>query len=311
MSGAAREPLAQRIQSRRSGILLFGLTPPRLSTAPAETARIAELTVARLAPLDLDGLVLYDIAEEGDRTAEARPFPYLPTLDPADYVESYLQAWDRPVVIYRCVGKYAEAELTTWLAHQDPARCSTVFVGASTRESVVRTSLQRAQELWRETRPELLLGAVTIPERHTERKSEHLRLITKQERGCSFFISQVVYDTQAARNLISDYHYAVRDAGGAEVPLIFTLSVCGSLKTLQFLRWLGVDVPRWMENALVHSEDLLAASYEQCLATAHELAGFCSALGVPFGFNVESVSIRKAEIEAAVQLAAQLRVDFP
>jgi 5,10-methylenetetrahydrofolate reductase len=222
-----------------------------------------------------------------------------------------LGAWERPVVVYRCVGKYAEPELAAWLQRQDPSRTSTVFVGAASREAPVRTSLTRAQELWREASPGLLLGGVMIPERHTGARSEHRRLIAKQERGCSFFISQVVYDAQAARNLISDYHYDVRDLGGIEAPLIFTLSVCGSLKTLEFLRWLGVEVPRWMENALLHSEDLLAASTEQCLATAHELAGFCAALGVPFGFNVESVSIRKAEIDAAVQLAAQLRADFP
>jgi hypothetical protein len=311
VSDVARDPLARRILTRQSGILLFGLTPPRLATAPGEVQRIAELTLERLAPLDLDGLVLYDIADEGDRTAEQRPFPYLPTLDPADYVAQYLGTWDRPVVIYRCVSKYSPDELARWLEQQDPMRSSAVFVGASSRETPVRTSLLQAQELWRDRRPEVLLGAVAIPERHSGRNPEHVRLIAKQERGCSFFISQVVYDTQAARNLISDYHYAVRDLGGETAPLIFTLSVCGSRKTLEFLRWLGVAVPRWMENALVHSEDLLAASYDQCVATAHELATFCAGLGVPYGFNVESVSIRRTEIDAAVRLAAQLRADFP
>ncbi len=311
MAAIARASLAQRIRERDSGILLFGLTPPRLSTAVADLQQVAEVTLQRLAPLDIDGLVLYDIAEEDDRNAGARPFPYLPTLDPADYASNYLSSWDRSLVVYRCVGKYAEAELTGWLAGQDAERTSTVFVGASSRETPVQTSLPRAQELRREVRPDLLLGGVAIPERHTGGKSEHLRLIAKQEQGASFFITQVVYDVQAARNLVSDYHYAVRDRGGIEAPIIFTLSVCGSLKTLEFLRWLGVDVPRWMENALVHSEDLLAASFEQCLATAHDLAGFCSAVGLPFGFNVESVSIRKAEIDAAVRLAAQLRTELP
>lgn len=311
MSGVARDSLAQRILTRQSGILLFGLTPPRLATAPAEVQRIAELTLERLAPLDLDGLVLYDIADEGDRTAEQRPFPYLPTLDPAHYFEQHLGSWDRAVVIYRCVSKYSPPELGRWLQQQDPARSCAVFVGAASRETPMRTSLLEAQTLWRDKGPGVLLGAVAIPERHSEQNSEHVRLIAKQERGCSFFVSQVVYDTQAARNLISDYHYAVRARGGVTAPLIFTLSVCGSRKTLEFLRWLGVAVPRWMENALVHSEDLLAASYDQCVATAHELATFCAGLGVPCGFNVESVSIRKAEIDAAVQLAARLRADFP
>jgi hypothetical protein len=311
VAATARAPLAQRLRSRESGILLFGLTPPRLRTPVADLQRVAEVTLQRLAPLDIDGLVLYDIAEEDDRNAGERPFPYLPTLDPADYAATYLSSWDRSLVVYRCVGKYAEDELTAWLAGQEAERTSTVFVGASSRATPVRTSLPRAQELRRQLRADLLLGGVAIPERHTGGKSEHLRLVAKQEQGAGFFITQVVYDAQAARNLVSDYHYAVRDRGGVEAPLIFTLSVCGSLRTLEFLRWLGVDVPRWMENALTHSEDLLAASFEQCLATAHDLAGFCAGLGVPFGFNVESVSIRKAEIDAAVRLAAQLRTDFP
>ena len=32
------------------------------------------------------------------------------------------------------------------------------------------------------------------------------------------------------------------------VPIVFTFSVCGSMKTLEFLRWLGVDVPRWIRG---------------------------------------------------------------
>jgi hypothetical protein len=33
---------------------------------------------------------------------------------------------------------------------------------------------------------------------------------------------------------------------------------------------------------------------------------FCRRLGVPFGISVESVSIRRVEIEASVQLAGRL-----
>jgi hypothetical protein len=37
---------------------------------------------------------------------------------------------------------------------------------------------------------------------------------------------------------------------------------------------------------------------------------FCRTLGVPFGINVESVSIRRVEIEASVRLARQLRTQL-
>lgn len=77
-------------------------------------------------------------------------------------------------------------------------------------------------------------------------------------------------------------------------------------KTLEFLRWLGVDVPRWIENDLRHSTNPLAASLEQAYSAAIELIQFCRGLGLPFGLNIESVSIRREEIEASVDLAARL-----
>jgi hypothetical protein len=301
-----RPSLQKMLADAQGGMLLFGITPPRRSATPDKVKEIAEITLGRLAPLDLDGLILYDIDDESDRNPEERPFPYLPTMDPAAFHSDYLGEWDRPVVLYRCVGKYAEEDLRSWLDEADTSRVLSVFVGASSGGKPVRTDLRRAQTLRDEMRPDLPLGAVVIGERHARSRDEHLRMLAKQERGCTFFISQVIYDLNETKNLVSDYFYECRDRGVAPRPLIFTLSLCGSARTLEFLQWLGVDVPRWLENTLRHSPDPLADSYRECLAIARDLRAFCRRLGVPHGFHVESVSIRRAEIEAATQLATEL-----
>lgn len=302
--------LRRRIEEGQGEFLLFALTPPRRTTSVERAQEIADATLRRLASLDLDGLVLYDITDESDRNADERPFPFLPTMDPADYLHRHLDQWTKPVVVYRSVGKYDESELRSWLEGQDPDRSLSVFVGASSREQVTTTSLTRAQEIRADTRPDLLLGGVAIPERHVRSGQEHLRMLAKQDAGCSFFVTQVVYDVNAAKDLVSDYHYECVDRGIAPAPIVFTFSVCGSMKTLEFLRWLGVDVPRWMQNDLRHAADTLDASFEQALAMARELVGYCRRLGMPFGLNVESVSIRRAEIEASVNLAARLRQEL-
>ncbi|MBJ7330721.1 MAG: methylenetetrahydrofolate reductase [Solirubrobacteraceae bacterium] len=298
--------LAQRIAARGSEFLLFALTPPRLTVTPEQAQEIADVTQKRLTALGLDGLVLYDIDDESDRNPKERPFPFLPTIDPATFRAEHLKDWNTPVVVYRAVGKYEEGDLRAWLEAQDTDRALTVFVGASSRHKQAATSLARAQELWAQTRPDLRLGGVAIPERHTGRGEEHLRLIAKQEAGCSFFVTQVVYDVNAAKNLVSDYRYECAERGLEPVPIVFTFSVCGSLKTLEFLGWLGVDVPRWIQNDLRHADDTLQASYEHSLGAARELIEYCRRMGVPFGINVESVSIRLAEIEASVNLAEEL-----
>ena len=299
--------LQRRILERRGEFLLFALTPPREATSPARAQEIADVTAERLGELHLDGLVLYDIDDESDRNPEERPFPFLPTMDPAEYLSRHLEGWNIPMVVYRAVGKHAEGALRSWLGAQEPDRVLTVFVGASSRTKPVATSLRRAQELRAEAAPDLLLGGVAIPERHTRTGEEHLRMLAKQGAGCSFFVTQVVYDVNAAKNLVSDYLFECVQRGVDPVPIVFTFSVCGSTKTLEFLQWLGVDVPRWIQNELRHAEDTLEASFDQAFATARELIAYCRRVGVPFGINVESVSNRRSEIEASVNLAARLR----
>lgn len=306
-AGAVRPSLQTMVADAHSGVLLFGVTPPRRTASTAQIKEIADVTLARLAGLGLDGLTLYDIDDESDRSANERPFPYLPTIDPAVFLAEHLQEWDRPAVIYRCVGKYTEAEMRDWLEAADTGRVMSVFVGPSSGQKAVLTELPRAHALRGELRPDLMLGGVAITERYTRGRDEHLRMLSKQDRGCAFFITQVIYDVDATKSMLSDYYYACAERGVAPRPVILTLSVCGSPKTLAFLQWLGVAVPRWLENTLRHAEDPLAESYEQCLANARELSTFCRRLGLPYGFNVESVSIRRVEIEAAVSLAAELR----
>ena len=151
--------------------------------------------------MGIDGLVLYDIDDESDRNPEERPFPFLPTMDPADYLARDLVGLEVPAIVYRAVSKYPEQQLQSWLSEQAPTQGLSVFVGASSREKPVATSLARAYELRSEVRPDLLLGGVAIPERHARGGTEHLRLLAKQAAGCSFFVTQIVYDVNAAKDL--------------------------------------------------------------------------------------------------------------
>src|SRR5947207_10243571 len=177
--------LYQRIADRRGEFLIFAVTPPRLTTGPEQTRQIAEVTLARLRSVGIDGLVLYDIDDESDRNPDERPFPFLPTMDPADYLVRDLVGLEVPAIVYRAVGKYREDRFRSWLEEQDPSRALAVFVGSSSREKAVLTSLARAYELREEVQPGLPLGGVAIAERHARQGDEHLRLIAKQSAGCS------------------------------------------------------------------------------------------------------------------------------
>jgi hypothetical protein len=84
--------------------------------------------------------------------------------------------------------------------------------------------------------------------------------------------------------------------------MIFTLTTCGSKKTLDFMDWLGIHLPIWLRNELYHSRDILNKSLGLSFIIAKEITDFCIAKNIPFGMNIESVSIRKEEIEASENL---------
>jgi hypothetical protein len=294
--------LIKKIRNRESGIVLYGLVPPKKGTDAEKIEEISSRQIQRLRGNSIDGLILYDIQDETSRTGEERPFPFMETLDSFTYSREYLSSLPIPKIIYRSVGKYSKEELSQFLTHLSPENELTVFVGASSASQDVTMSVDDAYELIREKNNNIVLGGVTIPERHKSKGNEHIRVFNKISQGCSFFVSQGVYDVNASKDFLSDYYYYGKENDIPLVPIIFTLTPCGSKKTLQFMRWLGISIPRWLENDLMHSDDILQRSIDYSEQSWKELKGFAEEKRIPIGCNIESVAVRKVEVEASIEL---------
>lgn len=278
------------------------MTPPKRGTSPEKIEAISGQQIQRLGSIQIDGLVLYDIQDEAARTSQERPFPFMETLDAFSYCQNYLAGLTIPKIIYRSVGKYSRAELAQFLEAAVPTEHLTVFVGAASKTQAVRLSIRDAYTLKATMKKDLLLGGVTIPERHLNKGDEHLRVFQKIAQGCSFFVSQGVYDVNASKSFLSDYYYYGQKHQVPLVPILFTLTPCGSVKTLQFMKWLGISIPKWLENEMIHSSDILQQSVNFSAQNWLELKQFAQEKGIPIGCNIESVAIRKVEIEASIEL---------
>ena len=97
--------LKERIANKESGLLFYGLTPPKKNTDKEKIRHIANKQIERLKDVEIDGLVLYDIQDESSRTDSARPFPFITTLAPDFYNDNYLNELNIPKIIYKSVGK--------------------------------------------------------------------------------------------------------------------------------------------------------------------------------------------------------------
>jgi hypothetical protein len=305
--------LFDKIAQRVDGICLYGIAPPKAATTPERLAEIAAMQTARISALAPDGLIVYDLQDESERASAPRPFPYLPTIEPEEYAERWLAKLNLPKIVYRSVGRFSQESLGNWAAAPTGAPRFTVLVGAATSRATERPGLRLddAYAVLQARAREVVLGGIAIAERHGIKGDEHVRLLSKAERGCRFFVTQAVYDVTSTTSLLSDYHYALRARGEKPVPIILTFSPCGSPKTLSLLRWLGVSVPRWLENELVHHGDILGRSVDLCDEICEEVLAFARDKQIPIGINVESVSIARAEIEASVELFTRLRRRWP
>ncbi len=294
--------LKTKIENRASGLLFYGVTPPKVNTDAAKVPLIASRLVHRLQGTDIDGLILYDIQDESSRNSNPRPFPYLETLDPHRYSETFLQELQVPKVIFNSIGKYTPESFENWLRASEQKVAYSVWVGSPSRDAEAGLRLEDAYGIHGACNSSMVLGGVTIPERHVKKGDEHDRIFAKVDRGCQFFISQCVYNVDSTLSFLSDYYYNSQRLEREMVPIIFTISPCGSLRTLQFMKWLGIEIPRWLENELHHSQDILSQSVTICEEIAAELLDFAERKRIPVGFNIESVAIRKEEIEASIDL---------
>jgi hypothetical protein len=307
--------LLDQIRTRRHGLRFYGLTPPKRGQDPAKVREIAERQIRRIADLAPDGLVLYDLQDEAGRTGVERPFPFLPTLEPVDYAREFLASLPIPKVFYKCVANMGREDFLAWLGGCSPGTDAYVLVGAPSsksiqgggrRASAPNLTLPEAYALLGKNAEPVCFGGVTIAERHARKGDEDGRLLAKHEGGCRFFISQTVYDAGASKSLLSDYALRFQREGLDPAPFILSFSPCGSLKTMEFMKWLGISFPRWLENELRHSPDILGKSVDLAQQVFADILGFAEGKGIPIGVNVESVSIRKDEIEASCELFARL-----
>ena len=119
--------LNEKLHDPGSAVLLYGTTPPRAGSAASAVESAATKLAARLAPLPLDGIVVYDIQDESGRTSVPRPFAFTGTVDPRAYAKRLRELTGLHAITYKCVGEADAAAWNDWLAARR-SRCVLSFV---------------------------------------------------------------------------------------------------------------------------------------------------------------------------------------
>ena len=150
---------------------------------------------------------------------------------------------------------------------------------------------------------DLLCGGISIP----SRDKESLRLIEKSENGSEFFTTQVLYDSSKIIKMISHYQKRCDELNTFPRRLLLSFAPVSSEKNIDFLKWLGVDIPKEIEKFL--RDDTRKMSERSMQITVDILNDTLKYLNdnkivVPIGLNVEH--IMSYNFQASIEMLQEL-----
>ena len=135
---------------------------------------------------------------------------------------------------------------------------------------------------------DLFCGGITIP----SRKVESVRLLKKGSNGIEFFTSQVLYDGKKIKKMLKYYDDVCKENNVLPRRILLSFAPVSSRKNIDFLKWLGVEIPSQTEKRLTNKKTSMS---DESLEIASEiLKGILNnneklGITVPIGLNVEHI----------------------
>ncbi|MEA3136156.1 MAG: hypothetical protein QOC71_437, partial [Thermoplasmata archaeon] len=234
------------------------------------------------------------------------------TVEPRAFAAALQRRLAVRAILNRITVHHPLPQLRNWAAETRLATGIHDFVlvgGESSKQEYPGPGVLAALEGLRQpvTRANGHLGVITIPTRRRKVLDEPQRLVQKQDAGADFAISQILCEPEAALRLQSDLLVASLH-GRRPLTLFWSLAPVAKKRDLEFLDWLGVEVPEEVRSGLLAAEPSrrVARSHELNLAIARRLLEGAEGKGSgPIGFCVEHVML--SNIEAAIELVDEVR----
>ena len=183
-----------------------------------------------------------------------------------------------------------------------------IIVGGESSEQkypgpTVNQSLMAVSEIMMEDKQKIFCGGICIPSRNKESKN----LIKKSECGAEFFTTQVLCDSENIIKMIKNYQDRCNEIGTFPRRILLSFAPVSSKKNIDFLKWLGVEIPHDTEKYLNgRPGSMIERSLDVAIEVLNEILGFISDnnLKVPVGLNVEH--IMSYNFQSSVEMLQEL-----
>jgi len=254
--------LKSKIQSPHIPVSFFEMVPPvagkpeSLKSAMAEIAKINGLADAINLP------EIHDEARGGERT-----FKFVERIEPRILGGRIRQEFGLDIVLNRCV-VYQPGQ-ARWIEETESRFDIHNFIlvgGESSRIKYPGPSVTDAACEVRAAGLQVGLGGISIPSRSREVD----RIRRKVAEGLSFFTTQVLFDS-------NDIVWLIQRLNGLDARIFLSFAPVTHHRDIEFLRWLGADVPADLDRFLINgnvaekSSQHAEEAFERCLNLAQRI----------------------------------------
>ena len=151
-----------------------------------------------------------------------------------------------------------------------------------------------------------VLGNVVIP----HREHEGYRMLTKTRTGASFFTTQILFEPASIAELLHEYGRLCWAYEVEPATVLLSVAPVADEDDLDFVRWLGAEIPPAMEHSLVSPDG--SASIESAVATWRAVVRSVTSRGVrvPLGLNIEVVSPRHFSVAVNLLTTMEHEIGF-
>ena len=232
-------PLKDKLLDASVPVRFFELVPPAAEKPGAVEATLAELEKVRHLADAVNLPEIRDESRSAPRTAR-----FVPRVEPRLLGARIRRDLDVEVVVNR--GVVYEPDPLPWTEETrgDFGIQNIVLVGGeSSKLSYPGPSVLEAARQIRSARPEMCLGGITIPSRLHEAD----RIRRKNAAGLVFFTTQILFDS-------NDIVWLVQQLNGLEARVFLSFAPVSHPRDLEFLRWLGADIPADLDRFLLRGE---------------------------------------------------------
>jgi len=230
---------SNKLANRYLPLTLFEMVPPAASKPGAieEALCQAEKICRRVDAINLPEI--HDEARGQERTVK-----FIERVEPRALGKRIHSEMGLEVIVNRCV--VYDTDQVGWLrkTEEDHGISNVVLVGGESSEvqypgpSVTEAARQAAAAGLR-----IALGGISIPSRLHEPE----RVRRKAAAGLGFFTTQVLFDS-------NDIVWLIQKLNGVEARIFLSFAPVSHPRDIEFLRWLGADIPADLDHFLLQND---------------------------------------------------------